>query len=169
MKLDNVKISVSSNLELSQVYLDKTVKVAQNVKVGKRVSVLENVEIGLNSEIGRGTVVDNESKIGKNVIIGEFCKIGKNVVIGDNIELPNRSEIDDNTDLSETLVLNGTKHESIYLGNGKLMIGCMINTIDWWLENYVSVGLENGYTESQIAEYKGYIDQNKLFHDEKLK
>jgi hypothetical protein len=61
------------------------------------------------------------------------------------------------------LQIQGTRHfcyasptvtgESIWLG-----IGCEFHSIEWWLENFESVGKSKGYTTEQIAEYKLYID-----------
>lgn len=61
------------------------------------------------------------------------------------------------------LQIQGTRHfcyasptktgESIWLG-----IGCEFHPIEWWIENFESVGKSEGYTTEQIAEYKLYID-----------
>ena len=38
-----------------------------------------------------------------------------------------------------------------------IKIGCIYNTVSWWLENYKAVGKENGYTEEQIRLYGKFI------------
>ena len=61
------------------------------------------------------------------------------------------------------LQIQGSKHfcyayfseedNSVCLG-----IGCERHTIEWWLENYASIGQEENYTDEQVDEYKLYID-----------
>ena len=60
------------------------------------------------------------------------------------------------------LQIQGTQHfcyaypqedGSICLG-----IGCERHSIEWWIENYASIGQEKNYTAEQVDEYKMYID-----------
>ena len=40
----------------------------------------------------------------------------------------------------------------------ELGIGCERHSIAWWQENYEKIGVKEGYTKEEIAEYKAYID-----------
>jgi len=40
----------------------------------------------------------------------------------------------------------------------KIGIGCMVLTVDDWIERYESIGRDHKYTTAQIREYKLYID-----------
>jgi hypothetical protein len=54
--------------------------------------------------------------------------------------------------------IQGTKHSIGMNGERIIRIGCMSYPIEWWLENNVRAGEENGYTPEQIAEYRRYIE-----------
>ena len=46
-----------------------------------------------------------------------------------------------------------------------LQIGCKSFEIKVWIENFKSIGLEQGYTEEQINEYELYINlADKLYN-----
>ena len=59
------------------------------------------------------------------------------------------------------LQIQGTRHYCYATptdsGEIHLGIGCHINTIAYWLENYVSVGQSEDYSPDEIAEYFEYI------------
>jgi hypothetical protein len=40
---------------------------------------------------------------------------------------------------------------------GKISIGCLTETIGWWLDHYEAAGKEQGYSEAEIAEYGAWI------------
>jgi uncharacterized protein YjbI with pentapeptide repeats len=59
--------------------------------------------------------------------------------------------------------INGSKDPLIFLKygenlkNNQLQIGCLIHSLDFWLENYQEIGLNNEYSEKEIEEYGKYI------------
>ena len=54
--------------------------------------------------------------------------------------------------------IQGSRHFVCMSGERTLKIGCISNSIDWWLENSEKCGIENGYTPEQIVEYRRYIE-----------
>ena len=46
---------------------------------------------------------------------------------------------------------------------GYLQIGCEVHTVDYWIKNYKEIGEVHDFTESEIEEYKRYIDIIRLF------
>ena len=52
--------------------------------------------------------------------------------------------------------ITGTLHSLLYM-NGNIRIGCENHSLTEWVENYKTIGKENGYSEDQICEYGGYI------------
>jgi len=54
--------------------------------------------------------------------------------------------------------IQGSRHFVCMSGERTLKIGCISNSIDWWLENCEKCGIENGYTPEQIVEYRRYIE-----------
>jgi hypothetical protein len=54
--------------------------------------------------------------------------------------------------------IQGSYHPiTVYL-RSHVRIGCICNPIEWWLENNVRAGEENGYSTDQISEYRQYIE-----------
>ena len=51
------------------------------------------------------------------------------------------------------------KYEMCIPEPGKIKIGCLTHTFDYWLKNYRKIGKEHGISEEEIKKYKKYIDQ----------
>ena len=52
--------------------------------------------------------------------------------------------------------INGSRH-SLMAYDNNIYIGCIKNSIEWWVENYKEVGKKENYTKDQIKEYGKYI------------
>ena len=52
--------------------------------------------------------------------------------------------------------ITGTVHSLFYIGNN-IKIGCEEHSVNFWIENYKSIGEKNDYSPEQIEEYKKYI------------
>lgn len=154
---------IKDKLKAKKIHIEDNCKLPSNSTVGIYTNIWKNVEIGENTVIERKVSIGEGTIIGSGCTIGEFGKIGKNVVIGNDIVIPKSSVIDDNVILLDTLIIQGSKHQVTYLGNGRMSIGCKIESIDWMLENHESLGIENDYTEAQIEEYFDYMKQVKEY------
>ena len=53
--------------------------------------------------------------------------------------------------------LNGSRHSLFYI-NGTIQIGCEKYTVEKWVSDYVAIGTNNGYSDSEIEEYYTYIN-----------
>ncbi len=63
-------------------------------------------------------------------------------------------------DLSETGLFSFTagRHFGFYVPWQRyLKIGCLGNSIEWWITHYTVAGEENGYTDEEIARYGAII------------
>ena len=69
-----------------------------------------------------------------------------------NIELP-------------IITIIGSKHTFQYL-NKMIKIGCHEYSTDYWIEKYIVIGKNEGYTEEQISEYGRYITMIKNLKEE---
>jgi len=55
-----------------------------------------------------------------------------------------------------SLVIVGSRH--VITATDRLVaIGCQRHSLDWWLENYKTVGSESGYSAEEIEEYGGHL------------
>ena len=59
----------------------------------------------------------------------------------------------------------GSKHSVFYWGQDNIQIGCKKSTIEWFLQNFEILGKNQSYSETEILEYKNYIDIINLFHN----
>jgi len=55
-----------------------------------------------------------------------------------------------------SLVIVGSRH-AITATDRLVAIGCQRHSLDWWLENYGTVGSESGYSPEEIEEYGGHL------------
>ncbi len=56
------------------------------------------------------------------------------------------------------LYIQGTRHPLSLCSFTEIAIGCKIQTIKAWKENYKEIGRAEGYTDSEIKEYGEYIE-----------
>ncbi len=54
--------------------------------------------------------------------------------------------------------IQGSMHYVNCSDGENIQIGCKSFTPEWWAENYIEVGRQQGYSDEQIEEYKRYID-----------
>jgi len=83
---------------------------------------------------------------------------------GNDATIGDRATIGDGVILLRGFYLSGTKHTVTYVGQNKIQIGCHCKEISWFKENYEGLGRREGYSESEILEYKGYIELAEMFH-----
>ena len=110
-------------------------------------------KIGNCAKIGDGAEIGNCAKIGNGAEIGSYAKIGDVAKIGNDAKIGDGAEITKNP-----LYIIGSKHFICNYENDKIQIGCIVESFEWWAENYETVGERESYTPEQVKEYKSYID-----------
>ena len=55
------------------------------------------------------------------------------------------------------LQIVGTRHWVIVREAGHVTIGCQHRLLTWWEEHYAGIGRTEGYTKSQVTEYRSHI------------
>jgi hypothetical protein len=83
-----------------------------------------------------GADLTGTNLIGTNLFGVNFCK-----TIG--VKLP-------------IISIFGSIHNFCYY-NGEITIGCECHTVQYWIENYKTMGARHNYSPEQIDEYFGYI------------
>ncbi len=63
------------------------------------------------------------------------------------------------------LQIGGTLDWIIVREVAHITIGCMHETVEWWEEHYAAVGRKEGYTDSEVAEYRAHIAHCKSWMD----
>ena len=105
------------------------------------------------------TEIGNGAEIGDGAKIGSYAEIGNGAKIGDGAEIGNDAKIGDGAEITKNpLYIIGSKHFICNYENDKIQIGCIVESFEWWAENYETVGERESYTPEQVKEYKSYID-----------
>jgi len=117
----------------------------------RRIYIHDGARIGYGALIGYGARIGDEAIIGDGARIGDGAIIGYEARIGDNIT-------------PKIIGIHGSKHFVNYWGEDAIQIGCKKLSIQEWLDNFEKVGISEGYSTEQIAEYKGYIDMIVELH-----
>lgn len=94
---------------------------------------------------------DNGIYIGDDAFIGSRAFIGDDAFIGDRAK-------------PKTIFITGSRHSVNYWGEDKIQISCIQKSIAEWEKEYAKVGIENSYSQDEIAEYRRYIEMIKAFH-----
>lgn len=95
---------------------------------------------------------DNGIYIGSDTSIGYRAFIGHGASIGDRAK-------------PKTIFITGSRHSVNYWGEDKIQICCIQKSIAEWEKEYAKVGIENSYSQDEIAEYRRYIEMIKAFHE----
>ena len=105
---------------------------------------LRGIKIGANAKIGNYAKIGYNVEIGANAKIGDYAKIGDNAKIGDD-------------EIIKTIFITGSRHPVLWYGKDIIHVGCMKNTIAWWLSEGEEAGRKEGYSEAELQEYKQYF------------
>ena len=106
-------------------------------------------------KIGDGASIGDGARIGDRASIGDGASIGYGARIGDGASVGEGARIDK----SLTYIIGSMHQIFLYDPAKKLIgIGCKVHTVSTWIDTYIHVGTQSGYTDAQIVEYKRYID-----------
>lgn len=139
-------------LRKERIFIEGGVTLSRTVEAGTLTQIWTGARIGENVTIGRGVHIGVHSVIEDDVILGDFSYIGDHAVIGRGVKLPNRSVIENKMVINKVLQYKGEKHVFTHLGGDKLMVGCLIHPIPYWLENYQEIGKKYGYNEKETEQ-----------------
>lgn len=69
------------------------------------------------------------------------------------ISIGYKASIGDGVVINNTIFLTASRHPVYYYGLDCIHIGCHRESIQYWLDNYQSVGKNQNYSDDQIVEY----------------
>ena len=98
-----------------------------------------------------GGWVQNTARVDATAYVGMDC-----IVIGN-------AQVTGNAWEFSPLQIMGTKHFVVVGAYGLLSIGYEKHDIEWWKQHYRAVGRREGYTKSQIQEYRNYIELARVW------
>ncbi len=99
-------------------FVDESVSIGKNVRIGHYVSIYEGVKIGDNSKIQDGARIYQSCSIGQNSIIGANAVLRPKTTIGDNSVFSNLCVSEGNNKIGN----NTTIHSQCHITSG-VMIG----------------------------------------------
>ncbi len=109
-----------------------------------------------NAVVGGFTVIHNNCIVEDNVIIEANCLLIGTTHMTKDVHIIADSTFK-NVDVSESPNQVEGSVDNVMLIGDILSIGCMRYPLNYWKENIRQIGLKNNYTEEQIAEYTGYL------------
>lgn len=159
-------IEVGNNVVFGNVVrLGKRVALCSDINIGSCVIIKDDCTLGSSISIGEFVKMGNRCLICSGVKIGEKVKLFNNVridawaTIYDGVILRSNVQIEAGAVIKKTpLQIQGTRDFCYYAGKDIVAIGCRRFSIRHWRKYYRKIGEDSGYTESEIMEYKGYID-----------
>ena len=141
-----------------KIRIGDEVELGDWVELGDGVVLGDGVELGYGVELGDEVRIDDWGRLGNEVELGDGVRIGARVRLGDRVELGDGVRLGEGEKwMKSPLHIRGSKH-LVYEYTGGIAIGCMRFTLDHWLEHFETIGAENGYSASEIVEYKNYLD-----------
>ena len=162
--------------ELKEIFSQNGIVVANQVHFGNNVSLFkgnvvfetgvkigDNVTIGGNTRLGTEAKVGNGCVIGDNVLLMTCATIGEDCVICDGLTIGEENTVHPNTVLNYSKHIVGSVATATYTGNNRICIGCVDHSIPYWKKHSKEVGKKWKYTDKQIEEYEGYIEQIETF------
>jgi carbonic anhydrase/acetyltransferase-like protein (isoleucine patch superfamily) len=126
------------------VHINATV--GNGATVGDRATVGDWATVGNGAKVGDGARVGNWAMVGDRATVGNGAKVGDGARVGDGATF-NQSPI----------YIQGTRHFVCHYAPRMMSIGCVNGTLDWWTEHIDETGIEYGYTDDEIAEYRRYL------------
>ena len=137
---DNAQIS-------GNVVICDSTLICHNAEISEDVEVSGYAQIRNNAQISGRSQISGDSIICGNTVICNYAEIsGDALISGDKWE-------------SSPLYIQGSKHSLVNCKFGHIKIGCKTETFSWWQSPAAIIFARNsGLTESEIKEYKDYID-----------
>ena len=110
-----------------------------------------NILIGDSASIGNGAIIGDSAFIGDSASIGNGAFIGNHAFIGDSASIGNGAS-------PQVIYIIGSRFPVSYWGENRIDIGCKSMSIDDWFNKGIYIAEKEHFTETQITEYKGYIN-----------
>ena len=136
---------------------DFDAKETKQALIDRMISIGDGASIGYRASIGDGASIGYRASIGNEASIGDGASIGNEASIGDGASIGNEASIGDKEIVLKTLFITGSKHTVTWYGKDCINIGCHKMTIKEWLEKGLELAKQEGYSDEQIEEYKGYV------------
>ena len=58
---------------------------------------------------------------------------------------------------ADLMLFRFNRDEAFFQFDGKIRIGCIYETVEWWLANYSEVGARESYSATEILAYGNFI------------
>ncbi len=152
----NIIVSDYANIGYS-ANIGDSAKIGDSANIGYYAKIGDYANIGHYANIGYYAKIGDSANIGDSAKIGDYANIGYYAKIGDYANIGHYANIGDYAN-PIIININGSKHFVRYWGEDRIDIGCEKHPIKDWIEIYEKLGKKENYTESEIKEYKGYID-----------
>ena len=150
---------VSGNAQVygdAQVYSDA--QVSGNAQISGEAWVFGDARVFNNAQVYSDAKVSGGAWVYSNARVYSDAQVYGNAQIFGNARIFGNVQVSGGKWIKAPLMIYGSQHVICHSSPRKITIGCISKTFDKWLKDYIEVGKKNGYSESEIKEYKRYID-----------
>lgn len=172
--ITQLRITIESGAYIeSNAYIGSGATIGSGAYIGSRAHIKSDATIGSGAYIESGVTIGNHTAVGSGVTIESRATIEGNAYIRSNAYIRTGSYIesgayigrDATIEKSTVLIkIQGSRFVLYYWGENKVKIGCQIKSIDKWFEEGMELAGKEGFTESQIEEYKTHLNYIKQIH-----
>ena len=128
------------------------------------ISICAEATIGDDAKISDGVTIGYGANIRDGVTIGYGATIGDGANIGDGAIIGDRANIGDGENPTIIYIV-GSCHAVAYWVEDRVDIGCTSKSIDAWLDGpHAGLIRDNGYTNTQVDEYRQYVGMIRDIH-----
>lgn len=159
---DNAQVFNDSRV-FGNAWIDNNVRISGNSRifedayVGGNANVSDEAWIRGNAVINGNTLIMGEAGISGNTRIrGNVCIAGKARICGE-ARIMGDAQVCGDYWIKNPLFIVGTKDSITHCAKNKIAIGCEIQSIEYWKNNYKEMGEKYCYSDGEIKEYYEYI------------
>ena len=148
----------------------KHFKLTEESKVNALGVTLYRIQLTIDCKWGKagdlGGWIEKEENLSGNAWVYGNAEVYGNARVSGDAEVSGNARVSGDAWEKSPLQIQGSRHFFNVCARATIKIGCIINSFDWWSENFERIGKSKGYTESEIEEYRLYIELAKTIYKE---
>jgi len=161
---DDLSGWASYDLDDETTLSTRGISICAKATIGDGANIGDGATIRGGAKIGDGANIGYRATIGYGANIGYWATIGDRATIGDGAKIGDGATIGDGENPTIIYIV-GSCHAVAYWGEDRVDIGCISKSIDAWLDGpHAGLIRDNGYTKTQVDEYRQYVGMIRDIH-----
>ncbi len=150
-------------------WVEKESNISGNAWVSGNARVYGDAEVSGDARVYGNAEVYGDARVSGNAWVYGDARVYGNAWVSGNAEVYGNAWVYGDAWKKSPLQIQGSKHFFNVCSKLEIKIGCLVKTFQQWLDQFRMVGEDKGYTESDIEEYRMYIELAvKLYKPELL-